>query len=223
MSPTDVAASPGAEDLELGHGSGGQDDGDDVRSPAQASSLLGYVEGSTLRTSEDFSRDTPQPKLIRRAYLHRKAKERFGPRTPSSPTSSPDKTDTEKSPRGGGLFSGGSLASLLSPRSDRRRGSPGNSPSNSPSNSPGNSPTKRERSPSMPAAQSLSAALGISASARRLSDTLLAGPLLGSPGAGQRQRHTPAVASDQEPDVADEEAEDPVLSQLRSSVRSLCF
>ena len=41
------------------------------------SSALRFVEDSTLRSSEDFSRDTPQPKLVssKRGYLHRRAKE----------------------------------------------------------------------------------------------------------------------------------------------------
>ena len=34
-----------------------------------------YVEGESLRSSDDFSRDTPQPKVTRRTYLHRRAKE----------------------------------------------------------------------------------------------------------------------------------------------------
>ena len=60
---------------------------------------LRFVEDSTLRSAEDFSRDTPQPKLVRRAYLHRKAKENFGAFTPgaspggaSSPSSSPSRS-----------------------------------------------------------------------------------------------------------------------------------
>jgi hypothetical protein len=66
---------------------------------------LGFVVDSTLRTSEDFSRDTPQPKLVRRAYLHRKAKE------PSanifSPGSSPKR---ERTPTNAALHFDGAAA-----------------------------------------------------------------------------------------------------------------
>ena len=185
-----------------------------VSSPSASSpaAILGYVEDSTLRTSEDFSRDTPQPKLIRRAYLHRKAKERFGSLTPKSPTRSSSKGSdspgkSPSSPGRGGLFSGGSLASFMgSPR-----GSPGSSPKR-----------ERERSASSPAAASptaqqlLGAALGFNGGVRRLSDSLLGSP-----------SRSPAAATDEEAAVVDEEAaeevEDPGMQQLRSSVRSLCF
>ena len=53
--------------------------------------VLNYVESGSLRTSNDFSRDTPQPKVIRRAYLHRRAKESspFLPPTPTEELASP--------------------------------------------------------------------------------------------------------------------------------------
>ena len=43
--------------------------------PASPGATLLMVESGTHRRAEDFSRDTPQPKLVRRSYLPRKAKE----------------------------------------------------------------------------------------------------------------------------------------------------
>lgn len=89
---------------------------------------LRFVEDSTLRTSEDFSRDTPQPKLVRRQYLHRKAKQAFGPLTPGG---TPDDAGADAdSPR----------KSLLK------------SPLNSPIKSPSCSPSSRGKK-ALPSAQ----------------------------------------------------------------------
>ena len=129
----------------------------DSPDPRGSNASLRFVEDSTLRSSEDFSRDTPQPKLVRRAYLHRKAKENFGARTPGD--------------------------------------SPGASPGASPGSSPGASPKD-------------------------------------SPGAGSKRSVPNLVVgfqirgkeNDQEAaDAVDAAEEDGDLTQLRSSVRSLCF
>ena len=59
-------------------------------SPGSTAAYANFVDGDSLRSSEDFSRDTPQPKVTRRAYLHRRAKAEspFG-NIGDSPSSSP--------------------------------------------------------------------------------------------------------------------------------------
>lgn len=144
------------------------DDGAASTMSPSASSLLGFVENF----GGGGGGDTPQPRLVRRAYLHRKAKERFGSLTPKSPTkSSPSPGKSPSSPGRGGLFSGGSLASFIS-----RTSSPSSSP-------------KRERESSY----------GIVA------------------------RSASLLKSSEGEEPCKEDDEDPAISQLRSSVRSLCF
>jgi predicted component of type VI protein secretion system len=65
-----------------------------------------YVEGDSLRSSDDFSRDTPQPKVTRRTYLHRRAKEAspFGGIS-DSPLPSPLPSPALGGGAFGGLFS----------------------------------------------------------------------------------------------------------------------
>ena len=74
-------------------------------------SSLRFVEDSTLRTPDDFSRDTPQPKLVRRLYQTRsKAKEHAGVFTPDSPGGASD-----ASPSSGTSASPASASKLRSP------------------------------------------------------------------------------------------------------------
>ena len=75
--------------------------------PRPEKEQLRFVEESTLRTSEDFSCDTPQPKVVRKEYLTRRAKENFGNDTPGKTPAvvkevhvekAADNTATEASP-----------------------------------------------------------------------------------------------------------------------------
>ena len=165
----------------MGEGEGSPFEGADGAHSPSASSLLGYVENFG---GGGGGGDTPQPRLVRRAYLHRRAKERFGSLTPKSSTNSP--SSPGKSPaspgRGGGLFSGGSLASFMSRTS-------GSSPSSSPKRDRQHSSSSLNAPSGSPLVKEATGALGV-------------------------------VAAE---DEAEDDGEDPAISQLRSSVRSLCF
>ena len=126
-----------------------------------------YVEGESLRSSDDFSRDTPQPKVTRRTYLHRRAK--------------------EASPFGG--------------LSD----SPLPSPLPSPAFGRGFSPTIGSQARAALESPLLSSKLEQAASARAQLSAELSAELDGA-----------------DADEAEGE-EDSAITQIRSSVRTLCF
>ena len=77
-----------------------------------------FVDLGSVRSAEDFSRDTPQPKVTRRTYLHRRAKEKSSPfggiGTPSpmvAPADDDDDDDDDDGSRGSAHRGPGSSAS----------------------------------------------------------------------------------------------------------------
>ena len=145
-----------------------------------------YVEGDSLRSSDDFSRDTPQPKVTRRTYLHRRAKEAspFGGIS-DSPLPSPLPSPA----LGGGAFGG-----LFSPTIGSEA---------KPQAQPSQDKTRQDK----PALESplLSSKFEQAALARAQLSAEMGAELDGA-----------------DADEAEGE-EDSAITQIRSSVRTLCF
>ena len=167
------------------------DDGEGAMSPV----VSVVVEDSSVRRAEDFSHDTPQPKLTRRAYLHRKAKEE-GKGTASA----------DRGASGGAGRSGKHKPTFGDHTPGRTPGEAADSPSGAAgASSPLVASPKLRRQPTP--------IVGYAAADATGDQSHIAPPTAGSGGGAT------AVAADEE----DEEREDAAVAQLRSSVRALAF